>query len=205
MKSGSTSSKHPPSYDKRHLLWFGETVPFADMSPWIRRTFARGMGMLPGERSVILPALGGRVHAAVLNCFEDTLPHAGREAFDGQRPNLLVNVTNDAWFFETQESELHLRMAAMRSIELRRDMVRAVNRGPTSWVDATGRVRARYDIDVPGSVIAEPALLEDEPTAFAKLGDAPFALALVLAAGALSWRERRRQEKPQKATGARPE
>ena len=180
-------------YHKVHLLWFGETVPFADLSPWVRRTFARGTGLLPGEGSVILPALGGRVRAAVLNCFEDTLPHAGREAFDGQRPNLLVNITNDAWFYETAESELHLRMGAMRAIELRRDLVRAVNRGPTTWVDASGRVRARYDLDVPGSVIAEPALLEWEPTVFCRAGELPMLALLSAACGALAWRHKKRR------------
>lgn len=180
-------------YHKVHLLWFGEVVPFADISPWFRRTFARGVGLLPGERSVLLPAAGDRVRAAVLNCFEDTLIGAGREAFDGQSPNLLVNVTNDAWFYGTEESELHLRMAAMRSIELRRDMVRAVNRGPTTWVDATGRVRARYDLDEPGSVMTQPALLDDGPTLFARFGDAPWAALLAAAAAALAWRHKKRR------------
>jgi apolipoprotein N-acyltransferase len=177
-------------YHKVHLLWFGETVPLADLSPWLRRTFARGMGLRPGERSVILPALEGRVRAAVLNCFEDTLPAAGREAFDGQSPNLLVNVTNDAWFYGSDESELHLRLAAMRSIELRRDLVRAVNRGPTSWVDATGRVRARYDLPTPGFLMASPALLETRPTLYARFGDYPVAI-LCAAYVAAKWKKGR--------------
>ena len=45
----------------------------------------------------------------------------------------------------SEESALHLRVAVMRSIELRRDMVRAVNFGPTTWVDAVGRIRGRRD------------------------------------------------------------
>jgi apolipoprotein N-acyltransferase len=177
-------------YHKVHLLWFGETVPFADLSPWLRRNFARGMGLTPGDRSVILPALEGRVRAAVLNCFEDTLPLAGRETFFDQRPNLLVNITNDAWFYGSDESELHLRLAAMRSIELRRDLVRAVNRGPTSWVSATGEVRARWDLKMPGTLMTEPALLETPPTFFARFGDWPLAL-LFIAWSALKWKKGR--------------
>jgi apolipoprotein N-acyltransferase len=164
-------------YDKRHLLWFGETVPLADEIPWIRRTFARGRGLLPGDREI--PIVAGPVRAAVLNCFEDTLPVAGREAAE-IAPNLLVNVTNDAWFSGTAESELHLRLAALRAVELRRDLVRAVNLGVTSWVDATGKVRARYEIPAGGSLVATPALLSGSATVYAQSGDAPWLILLMI-------------------------
>ena len=173
------SGRMTDSYDKRHLLWFGETVPLADQVPWIRKTFARGTGLSPGARTV--PLVTGPIRAAVLNCFEDTLPDAGREAAE-VKPNLLVNVTNDAWFADTAESELHLRLAVLRSVELRRDMVRAVNLGVTSWVDAAGRVRARYDIAPGGTLLAEPALIGGAPTIYAQAGDAPW---IVLLGGAL--------------------
>jgi apolipoprotein N-acyltransferase len=177
-------------YHKIHLLWFGETVPLADVFPWIRKTFARGMGLTPGEHQVMLPA--GNVKAAVLNCFEDTLPGAGREAA-GVSPNLLVNVTNDAWFAGSQESALHLRVASMRTIELRRDMIRAVNFGPTTWVDATGRIRGRLDPPEPGFLMTEPALLDRAPTFYARFGDVPFALLGVAALiGLVRERDRRR-------------
>ncbi len=175
----TASGRMSESYDKRHLLWFGETVPLADRIPWIKRTFARGTGLSPGDKSVALAS--GPIRAAVLNCFEDTLPEATHEASEA-RPNLLVNVTNDAWFAGTAESELHLRLAVLRAVELRRDMVRAVNLGVTSWVDATGRVRARYDIAPGGTLLAEPALIEGAPTLYAQAGDAPW---LLLVAGAL--------------------
>lgn len=163
--------------DKVHLLWFGETVPFADRSPWLRRTFARGMGLTPGATFTALRV--GSVRAAVLNCFEDTLPDAGREAMRAS-PNLLVNITNDSWFAGSAESELHLRLAVLRAVEHRRDLVRAVNYGPTSWVDAAGRVRARYASDIPGTLLATPVLLETAPTLYARFGDAPL-IALLLA------------------------
>lgn len=166
-------------YDKRHLLWFGETVPLADSLPWLRRAFARGTGLVPGKESVTFTA--GPIRAAVLNCYEDTLPAAGREAIE-VRPNLLVNVTNDAWFAGSAEGELHLRLAVLRSIETRRDLVRAVNRGPTSLVDAAGRVALRYDEGIPASLPVSPALLEAPITLYARLGDAPLVL---LAAAAI--------------------
>ncbi len=166
-------------YYKMHLLAFGEHVPLSDTFPWLREMFFRGTGLLAGTKQVRLDS--GKIHLAVLNCYEDTLPEAAREAM-AVRPNLLVNITNDAWFSGTTESELHLRLAVLRAIEMRRDMVRAVNYGPTTWVDATGRTRARYDSPLPGTLPTEPALLEGE-TLYARAGDAPLLLLTVILVG----------------------
>ncbi len=183
-------------YDKMHLLWFGESVPLADEIPWLRRTFARGVGLSAGHEQVALVA--GPVRASVLNCFEDTLPTAGREAMT-VHPNLLVNITNDAWFAGSEESELHLRMAAMRSVETRRDMVRAVNYGPTSWVDATGRVRARWPGAIAGVLMVEPALLDTPLTFFSRFGDWPTAILLTLASLAMVLRTDKMKKAPSPA------
>jgi len=177
------------SYDKRHLLWFGETVPLADRIPLLRRVFARGLGLAAGSREVALPA--GRVRASVLVCYEDMLPEAGREAME-TRPNLLVNVTNDAWFSGSAESEMHLRVAALRAVEERRDLVRAVNLGPASWIDAAGRVRMRSPQTAPAVLLAEPALFDSSRTLYARFGDAPLALLLLVLAGGAALRFARR-------------
>lgn len=180
-----------PSYDKRHLLWFGEAVPFADTFPILRQIFARGTGLTPGTESVALRT--GPIVAAVLDCYEDTLPQAGREAMEA-RPNVLVNVTNDAWFAGSAEGELHLRLAVLRSIEARRDLVRAVNRGPTSWVDAAGRVVARTDptpgLEPPPPLVADVALLHAPITPYTRYGDAPLVALVAIALALPSLRRR---------------
>jgi apolipoprotein N-acyltransferase len=175
-------------YDKRHLLWFGETVPLSDWFPWLRKVFSKGTGLDAGHESVVFVV--GDIRASVLNCYEDTLPEAGREAMEGA-PNLLVNVTNDAWFAGSAEGELHLRLAVLRAIETRRDLVRAVNKGPTTFVDATGRVRSRYDLAMPGTLRTEPALLSGPPTLYARFGDYPLAL-LALASLVVPYATKRR-------------
>jgi apolipoprotein N-acyltransferase len=175
-------------YDKLQLLWFGEMVPGGAQIPWLRHLFQRSGGLIPGEapRALDLPAPpsgGPPVHMAVLNCYEDTLPDMGRRLAGALDPGLLVNVTNDAWFHDTAEPELHARLGAMRAVELRRDLVRAVNLGVASWVDAAGRVRARYAASEPGTLMATPAVRDAAPlTFYARWGDAPAYSLLVLAA-----------------------
>jgi apolipoprotein N-acyltransferase len=179
-------------YDKLQLLWFGEMVPGGAQLPWLRRLFQRSGGLVPGAapRALDLPAPssgGPAAHLAVLNCYEDTLPGLGRRLATALMPGLLVNVTNDAWFHATAEPELHARLGAMRAIELRRDIVRAVNLGVTSWIDAAGVVRARYDGQAPGTLMAMPAVRGASLTFYARWGDAPayglLAFALVLSTG----------------------
>lgn len=184
-----------PPYDKLELLWFGETVPGGSQIPWLRRTFQRSGGLVPGEapRALVLGREGEPpARMAVLNCYEDTLPDLGRRLANALTPNLLVNVTNDAWFYATAEPALHARLGAMRAIELRRDLVRAVNLGETSWIDAAGVVRARYDAQQPGTLMATPALRDGPLTFYARFGDAPALALLALAAIVSSWRARRR-------------
>jgi len=181
-----------PSYDKVRLLWFGEMVPLGDVFPALRRLFHRSGSLVPGDevRALELPHEGARLRLGVLNCYEDTLPGYGREVFEATDPQFLVNVTNDAWFVGTQEPELHLRLAAMRSIELRRSMVRSVNLGVASWIDAYGRVRVRRDDQGPGFFIAEPEIREDT-TLYARFGDGPLWLCFALAvAGQIANRRR---------------
>jgi apolipoprotein N-acyltransferase len=168
-------------YDKLQLLWFGEMVPGGASLPWLRRIFQKSGGLIPGTepRALDLPREGGpSLRIGVLNCYEDTLAGVGRLITTSLRPNLLVNVTNDAWFTGTAEPELHARLAVMRAIELRRDLVRSVNRGVASWVDATGTVRARDDRSEPFVMIVEPQLRDAPLTFYARRGDAPMWVAL---------------------------
>jgi apolipoprotein N-acyltransferase len=167
-----------PTSDKLELLWFGEMVPGGTWFPWLRRLFQRSGGLVPGDapfaQELAAPASGAPpVRMAVLNCYEDTLPSLGNKLARTLRPQLLVNITNDAWFDGTAEPELHARLGTMRAIELRTDVVRAVNLGVTSWVDAAGVVRARYASEAPGTLLVTPAVGGRELTFYARWGDAP--------------------------------
>lgn len=191
MPDGSTQ----PTHDKLQLLWFGEMVPGGAYLPWLRRMFQKSGGLIPGAepRALELPRYGApSLRIGVLNCYEDTLAGVGRLVTRSLRPNLLVNVTNDAWFTGTAEPELHARLAVMRAVELRRDLVRAVNSGVTSWVDASGVVRARDERETPYVLMADPAIRDEGLTLYARFGDAPGLLALAIAVIAFYFVRKRR-------------
>ncbi|WP_437335222.1 apolipoprotein N-acyltransferase [Sorangium sp. So ce394] len=201
-----------PTQDKLQLLWFGETVPGGAYLPWLRRIFQKSGGLVPGAepRALTLPReQGPALRIGVLNCYEDTLTGVARRITGTLAPNLLVNITNDAWFTGSAEPELHARLAVMRAVELRRDLVRAVNLGVVSWIDARGVVRSRDESAAPGVTFATPAVRDTPLTLYTRLGDAPLATLLALAIVACALRARRSTAKaspraPDVAAGARP-
>lgn len=201
-----------PTQDKLQLLWFGETVPGGAYLPWLRRIFQKSGGLVPGAepRALTLPREHGpSLRIGVLNCYEDTLTGVGRRITGTLAPNLLVNITNDAWFTGSAEPELHARLAVMRAIELRRDLVRAVNLGVVSWIDARGVVRSRDESAAPGVTFATPSIRDTPLTLYTRLGDVPMATLLALASVGCALRARRSTAKAlQRArgvsSGARP-
>jgi len=174
---------------KLALLWFGETIPLSEYLPFLRKLFFRAGGLVPGSEVVLLELPPSRI--GVLNCYEDTLPAVGRRIALA-RPNLLVNVTNDAWFGPTSEPELHLREAALRAIETRLDLVRAVNLGVPAWIDRSGSVRARGSDDEQSVMLVTPSLNDMSPTLYVRAGDIPVWLGLFFAACGGAVRSRRR-------------
>ena len=123
-------------YRKRHLVPFGETIPLKPVIGW----FVRSVLAIPladqargGATQPALTVAGQRV--AVNICYEDAF---GSELIHGARDaQLLVNVTNDAWYGRSIAAEQHNQIAAMRALELGRPMLRATNTGITSAIDHT--------------------------------------------------------------------
>lgn len=160
--------------DKVRLLAFGEYVPLWDYLPPLQERFPRGL--TPGDRPRVLEVESTRI--AVLNCYEDVLPSYGLEV-TRERPAFLVNLTNDAWFGDTSEPWLHQSMARMRTIETRRDLVRAVNTGVSSHTLATGEDAIRTGTFEDAAFVADVRLL-DGITPWVRFGD--WATAAVLGA-----------------------
>ncbi len=176
-------------YDKMHLVPFGEFLPFQDVLERLglmQLTKVKG-GFVPGDRR--RPMLAGRAPAfAPLICYEAIFP--GHVVTRSERPGWLLNVTNDAWFGKSSGPHQHLQQARLRAIEEGLPLVRAANTGISAVVDPLGRVLARLPLGAEGTIdSALPRALP--PTVYARFGDAPAAILVVLSFAA-AIRSRRR-------------
>ncbi len=126
----------PVVRSKRHLVVFGEYIPFREKFP-ILADMVPIDDLTPGEEDALfdVPGLG---KFGVLICFEDTLPEVARR-YVRQGAGFLVNMTNDAWYRDSGQPRMHLNNALFRSVENRRMLVRATNTGESCVVDAFGR------------------------------------------------------------------
>ncbi len=163
------------TYDKTYLLMFGEYLPFGDTFPVLYEYSPNSGRFTPGDhvRPLVLPhPEHGDVRMSTLVCYEDVLPRFTRSAVREGNPHLLVNITNDSWFGDTQEPWIHLALAKFRAIEHHRALVRSTNSGVSAFVDPVGRVIDTIGVEEQGQSTAELPLL-DGWTPYQTLGDWP--------------------------------
>jgi apolipoprotein N-acyltransferase len=130
-------------YDKMHLVMFGEYIPFADYFTWLYSISPLSMGMTPGTQPAVFQV--GDIRVAPNICYESVLPHVIRRQINtlkaqGQEPDVLVNLTNDGWFWGSSELDLHLACGVFRAVECRKPFLIAANTGFSAWIDADGRI-----------------------------------------------------------------
>lgn len=164
-------------YDKVHLVPFGEYVPLQRFLPFVGKMVAQVGDFKPGLPGATLDWDGRRLGVQI--CYEIIFPRLARE-MTATGAELLVNVTNDAWFARTGAPYQHFAMAALRAVENRRALVRAANTGISGVVDPAGRVTVSTDLFVDAAFSAEVPLL-DGTTVYGRIGDL-FALACLAAA-----------------------
>lgn len=129
-------------YDKQFLLAFGEYLPFGEQFPILYKWSPHSGRFTPGKslEPVIIDVKGTEHKASVLICYEDILPSFTNSAVRHADPELLVNMTNDAWFGDTTEPWQHLALAKFRAIEHRRYLVRSTNSGVSAVIDPLGGI-----------------------------------------------------------------
>ena len=125
-------------YDKQYLLAFGEYLPFGKTFPKLYE-ISRNSGRFTQGTTLEPLQLGDRGIATFI-CYEDIDPGFVRSIVNSGPTDLLVNITNDAWFGDTTEPWIHLALAKLRAIEQRRFLVRSTNSGISAFVDPVGRV-----------------------------------------------------------------
>ena len=129
-------------YWKRHLVMFGEYMPFSKWLPFLRSLTPMPEDVTPGFEAGIMDLPGLETRVGVLICFEDLMPYLSRDLV-AEGAELFVNLTNDGWFDPFWGSRAHLDHAIFRSVEFRRPTVRATNTGVSAWIDTRGVVMDR--------------------------------------------------------------
>jgi len=156
-------------YHKQVLLAFGEFIPVVSILSKLPGMPPIGKGFTPGEGPRTLD-LSPTVKLATLICYEDLMPWVSRRFVGAAQANLLINLTNDAWFGRTVAPWQHVNLARWRAIETRRALVRATNAGLTSVISPTGEILSTIPPFSTGVLTAEVPLLHGE-TPYVRFGD----------------------------------
>ncbi len=181
-------------YYKQHAVMFGEYIPFGDTFPIIYNLTPMTGGLSVGDGPKPLAVGGLRLSPSI--CFESVVPHLIRGhvkglSRQGQPADVLVNVTNDGWFWGSAILDLHFRCAVFRAVENRKPTLIAANTGISAWIDGNGIVRARGPKRASAIIVAE-VQPDGRTSPYHTLGDAPAWLCgiacLVLAA--IGWHRR---------------
>ena len=126
------------SYDKEHLVPFGEYMPFEDWVPFEKLVQAAG-NFIPGQDNQPLRLNG--VALGMFICYEAIFPDLAQQQVE-RGASILVNISNDAWFGKTSAPGQHLGLATMRAVEQGRWLARCTNTGISAFIDPVGRLAA---------------------------------------------------------------
>jgi apolipoprotein N-acyltransferase len=144
-------------YDKQHLVPFGEYVPFSNYlslpGPLVENIGNFSAGKPASPLSCQSAEIG------VLICFESIFPKLARDWTSGGA-NLLVNITNDAWFGRSSAPWQHLSMTVFRAVENRRSLARSANTGVSTIIDPLGRMAVTSPLFQQYYFVAEVSLLQ---------------------------------------------
>ena len=172
------------TYDKRHLVPFGEFLPFRS---WVSlvgldRLALSNIDFSEGDGSGGRLTVPGAPLARALICYEAIFPAEVRAG--AEDAGWLINVTNDAWFGVSAGPYQHLAAARARAVELGLPLARVASTGVSAVIDPLGRFVARLELDTAGSTDSPlPAALPGE-TVYHRFGDAVFLGVWLLCAAA---------------------
>lgn len=150
-------------WDKVNLLPFGEFIPFP-LHSLITAFVKVGGNLVLGEdhRVVEMPIAGREVKVGTTICYEGVFPGVTRKLANNGA-ELLVNITNDAWYGTSSEMPQHLVHYRLRAIESGRAVARAANSGISAWIDSRGRVHAATKRDEKVVVVVDVPLFDETP------------------------------------------
>jgi apolipoprotein N-acyltransferase len=187
----SAEGKPEMRYDKQHRVIFGEFTPLADVIPLLQYLTPLTGGVEAGSEPRSFEVAGVRLSPNI--CYETTLARVIRRqlvelAAKGEEPDVLVNVTNDGWFYGSSELDIHLACAVFRAVECRKPLVIAANTGFSAHIDPHGRVLWQGPRRAEATHVADVAApAAAGPTFYVRYGDwlAQVALAIGFALAAV--------------------
>lgn len=139
------------SYDKNHLVPFGEYVPLEKYIPFVSKiTDGGGIGFSVGDGLKTIKLSDSMPSFGPLICYEAIFP--GRIIDDRLPPQFLLNLTNDAWFGNSSGPYQHFDMVKLRAIEYGLPLIRVANTGISALVDPYGRVVDKIDLNQQGFI-----------------------------------------------------
>jgi apolipoprotein N-acyltransferase len=158
-------------YDKQYLLAFGEYLPLGDRFPILYEWSPNSSRFSPGTSFEPLSYEGHDI--ATFICYEDIVPSFVNKLMHHGEPELMVNMTNDAWFGDSTEPWEHMALAKLRSVEQRRYLVRSTNSGVSGFVDPVGRLTQRTETFEQAAISENVAWLK-LPTLYRFWGETPW-------------------------------
>ncbi len=156
------------TYDKVHLVPFGEYVPLQRLLPFVNRLVPAAGDFVPGDQ--IAPLGSDLYSAGVLICYEAVFSNLARSQVR-KGADILVNLTNDAWFGKTSAPFQHFSMSVFRAVETRLPLVRAANTGISAFIDAKGRVMVKGDLFRELVLVSDIIPSEKDITFYVRYGD----------------------------------
>ncbi len=175
----------PASYRKRHLVVFGEFIPIG--FNWVYAFLKIPLGDMARGAKDQAPIEAGGTRFGVAICYEDLF---GEEMIDFlPAAQVLLNVSNMAWFGDSLAPEQQLQASQARALETGRWMVRATNTGVTAAIDERGRIVARLRAFTQGTLVAS-VTPRNGMTPYARCGNVA---AWILAAALFAYGARRRR------------
>jgi len=159
-------------YDKQRLFPFAEYMPLGEWLPMIHE-WLPNTGHLTAGSSFDHVWLDGH-SVTPLICYEDILPGFVNRAVNEHETEMLVNLSNDAWFGDTAEPWSHLALAQMRAVEHRRYLLRSSNSGVSAVIDPAGRIIAKTDTFRSQTLDAVVRWMNPPKTGYEIWGNAPW-------------------------------
>jgi apolipoprotein N-acyltransferase len=174
-------------YDKIELVPFGEYVPARAILGFFVEKVVHGFGdMMPGSEQTLFEVKGAKL--GILICYESIFPDLTRREVN-EGADVLVNITNDAWYGESSAPYQVLAMAALRSVETKVPMVRVANTGISTLIEPSGQITDRTQLFKRLTSIVDVSW-RPVKTVYTLVGDlfAEICFALTLIGVILGWR-----------------